>query len=78
MFQGDLSLLAKGGWKFDVSKVDSVTAISQALSLQETAFSLTTSAQSTVDEYGTIAYDRRGNDSVALDSAGLGKHRAAA
>ena len=77
MYQGDLTLLSRGGWKFDVSLADSVTAIAHALALQETVLSF--SANDEADEKGlgpvgeTLreTFDARVEESVNLLEAGL-------
>ena len=55
MFQGDLSLLSKGGWKFDVSKADSIKAISHALALQETVLTFASDEHNGIDHSSPFA-----------------------
>ena len=71
MFQGDLSLLAKGGWRFDPTGIDSVATIAQALALQESALALSTTMDAGEESTTSLVEDHRFAESWALETANL-------
>ena len=77
MYQGDLSILSRSGWKFETTERDSVRAIAYALAVQEEALSLVEEDVICINQEDPVPrtlrqlYDARVRDSASALQAGL-------